>query len=528
VRVVIKLAGISLILFLAMLYATYNLFSIIPTSFVPPEDQGYLFGAYFLPDAASLDRTSAVGARAAAIFAKHPAVKDVAEVSGYSLIDEQNKTNAGALFVSLKEFKEREAPDMQASALMEAVSREFSDIKEAIVLPINPPAIPGLGTTGGVEFWIQSRGEGGLARLEAVVRDFIAKAQQRPELMGVSSTIQTASQQLFVDVDREKAETLGVPIGEVYDALQTLFGSLYVSQFNKFSRLWQVIIQAEASYRSRPDDLGQIYIRTRSGKMSPLKAVVTTRYTTGPDLVTRFNNFPAAKVTGDAAFGYSSGQALAAMEEVARQVLPPDFGFAWSGQAFEQKKTGGTSFVAFVFGIVMVFLILAAQYEKWSLPFSVLLAVPFALFGALLAIWLRDKDNDVYFQIGLITLIALAAKNAILIVEFAVIKRKEGLPVFDAAIEAARLRLRPIVMTSLAFILGCVPLAIAQGASANSRQSIGTGVIGGMLGATGIAVFFVPLFFWLLERVSERFSRSAEKETVAAHPPAPPAEKPKE
>jgi multidrug efflux pump len=493
----------SLAIFGVLLFAVWTLFRIVPTSFVPEEDQGYVFGAYFLPDAASLDRTEKVAGRVTKAFADHPAVQDVAEFSGYSLIDSQNKGNAGVAFVSLKDYSERGSRDLEAPALIRQAGMAMAQIKEGIALPLNPPAIPGLGTTGGFEFWIQSRGTGTYAQLEEVTRAFIAAAQKRPVLAGLAATIQGSNRQMRVDVDREKAESLGVPVSEVFEALQTLFGSLYVSQFNKFSRLWQVIIQAEGEYRSRPEDIENVYVRNRNGKMLPLKAVVTTRYQPGPDLVTRFNNFPAAKVTGNPAPGFSSGQALEAMEEVAGEMLPADYAFTWSGQAYEEKKAGSSSMMVFVFGMVMVFLILAAQYEAWSLPFAVILAIPFALFGALGLVWLRGIENDIYFQIGLVTLIALAAKNAILIVEFAVLKRKEGLSAFEAAVEAARLRLRPICMTSFSFVLGCIPLAIAAGASAHSRHSIGTGVIGGMLGATIIAVFFVPMFFWLLQRLSD-------------------------
>ncbi|MDH5203282.1 MAG: multidrug efflux RND transporter permease subunit, partial [Nitrospirota bacterium] len=466
VKLTIKRSIVALCLFGGMTFAVWGMFKHIPTSFVPPEDQGYLFGIYFLPDASSLDRTEAVGNRGSQIFSKHPAVKDVAQFDGYSLIDSQLKTNAGVHFVSLKDFEERykwsKMRELNARALIYSVMGEFVKIREGKVFALNPPSIPGLGTTGGFEFWIQSRGTGDFAMLDAVTQQFIARANQRPELRTVSSTVRSASQQLRVDVDRERAETLGVPVADVYDSLQTLFGSLYVSQFSKYGRLWQVIVQAEPKYRSKPEDIEQVYVRSRDNKMVPLKSVVTMRYVTGPDLVTRFNNFPAVKVTGDAAHGFSSGQAIAAMEAVAGEVLPHEYAYEWSGQAFEEKKSGGTSFLVFIFGLIMVFLILAAQYEKWSLPFGVILAVPFAIFGALLAIFLRGIENDVYFQIGLITLIALAAKNAILIFEFAVLKRKEGLSIVDAAVEAARLRLRPIVMTSFAFVMGCIPLSLPQ------------------------------------------------------------------
>jgi multidrug efflux pump len=506
VRLAIRRATVALILFGFMLAAIFGLFKHIPTSFVPTEDQGYLFGVAYLPDSASLDRTEAVGTRATDIFLKNPAVNSVAVPNGYSLLDSQLKTNAGTLFISLKDYEERKEKSMQAPAIIKEVYPQLTAIEAAQVYPVNPPSIPGLGVTGGFEFWIQYRGGGSYSEVDKVTRDFIAKASVRPELSGLSSTIHTASQKLFMDVDRQKTQALGVPIKDVYDAMQTLFGSLYVSQFDKYSQVFQVILQAESQYRVSPEDIGQIYVRTSSGEMVPLSAVVTTHYTTGPDLVSRFNGFPSAKITGSAAPGYSSGQAIGVMEELAREVLPQGFTYSWSGEAFEEKQSGGTSSVAFVFGLILVFLILAAQYESWSLPLSVTLAVPFGIFGALVAIWLRGLDNDVYFQIGLVTLVALAAKNAILIIEFAVLKYREGLSLLDAAAEAARLRLRPIVMTSFSFILGAIPLVIASGAGANSRHSIGTGVVGGMISATILAVFFVPLFFVLVERLSQWLS----------------------
>jgi hypothetical protein len=339
-----------------------------------------------------------------------------------------------------------------------------------------------------------------------VTKDFVAKASQRPELRGLTMTLNAASQQLYVSLDREQARTLGVPVGNVFGTLQALFGSLYVSQFNLYSQVWQVIVQAAPEYRSRPDDIKQVYVRSTNGSsgMVPLAAVTKLEYTSAPNLITRFNTFPAAKVTGGAAPGYSSGQALATMEAVAREVLPQGYSFGWSGQAYQEKKVGGDSAMVFIYGLIMVFLILAAQYEKWSLPFSVMMAVPFGAFGALLAVWLRGMENDVYFQIGLLTLVGLAAKNAILIVEFAVMKHEEGMPILEAAVEAARLRFRPILMTSLAFILGAIPLVIATGAGANSRHSIGTGIVGGMTAATVLAIFFVPMFFRLFEGLSEK------------------------
>lgn len=511
VRFILNRAALSLAIFGAVLFGLFWLFKTIPTSFVPEEDQGYLFAAVLMPDASSLDRTEEVVEAAGRIFREQPATLDVATVSGFSLLDSQIKTNSGTVFVSLKDFDERQTPELRADRVMQVTGKEMGKFDKGLAFPINPPPIPGLGSTGGFEFWVQSKGTGEYQQLSRVVGNLLRKALERPELGKLTATINAASQQLLVDLNREKAVLYGIPIQDVYDTLQTLFGSLYVSQFNKFSRLWQVIVQAESAYRVSPEELDQIYVRNQEGKMIPLSSVLTVSYVTGPDLVTRFNNFPAAKITGNPAPGYSSGQALAAIEELAGQELPEGYGYAWSGQAYEEKQSGGASFLVFVFGMVMVFLILAAQYEKWSLPLAIMMALPFALFGALTAIWMRGINNDVYFQIGLVTLIALAAKNAILIVEFAVQKREEGLSIFESALEASRLRLRPIFMTAFSFILGCVPLALASGASARSRHSIGTGVIGGMLGATVIAIFFIPLFYTLFQKMSERVSQKEEK-----------------
>ncbi|HEV7834715.1 MAG TPA: multidrug efflux RND transporter permease subunit [Caballeronia sp.] len=531
VQLVIKRFVIALLLFVGMIAVAVLMGKSIPTSFLPPEDQGYLLGAVIMPDAASLDRTGDVTRHVTDYFMKQPAVGSITVIDGFSLLDSQNKNNAAAFFVGFRSFDERykwaNIRTQNARAVLIGAYENLSKVKEGIILPVNPPSIPGLGTTGGTEMWIQSKGDGNTTQLAAVVDDFLAKSKRRPELARVTSTFNADSQQLLVNVDRDKAETLGVPVEEVYSSMQTMFGSQYISQFNRSSRLWQVIMQAEPSYRLKPQDLDQIYVRSKTGSMVPLKAVVTTQFVTGPDLVTRFNNFPAVKITANPAVGYSTGQVLAALSEVGAQVMPSDYAIGWSGEAYEAQQAGSTSALVFVFGLIMVFLILAAQYEKWSLPVGVLMAVPFALFGALLAILLRGLENDVYFQIGLTMLVALAAKNAILIFEFAVLNRESGESIYDSAVTAATERLRPIVMTSLAFILGCVPLAIATGASANSRHSIGTGVIGGMLGATVIAVFFIPMFFYILETMSEKKGKDKPKPdphdgAQLAGPPGPP------
>ena len=517
VTLVIKRMVVAFVILAALVWAIVRLFSILPTSFVPNEDQGYVMAMAIMPDAASLDRTKSVTERVDAIFAKIPGVENRSQFAGYSLIDGGYKTNAGTFFVTLTPFEERyasikKARAENARAVLMGLHKEAREIKEGLVIPIAPPAIPGIGTTGGFEFWIQDTGGGDPARLEELTRQFLAKAAARPELSSMSTTFRARTRQLSAEVDRDKANLLGVPVQDVYSAIQAQFGSLTVSQYNEFSRVWWVILQAEPKYRQNPEDLTRLYTRSNSGEMVPLSAMVMTRWVTGPDLLPHFNGFPAAKVNGNAAPGYSSGQAIAAMEDVAREILPAGYTFAWSGLAFEEKKAGGTSAIAFGFGLIIVFLVLAAQYESWTLPGSVMMAVPFGVLGALTANWLRGLENDVYFQIGLLVLIGLGAKNAILRVSFAVELRKQGRSIMEATIEAGEQRLRPIIMTSLAFAFGCLPLAVAMGAGANARHSIGTGIIGGMIGETTLAMLYVPLLFYLFDRMSERFG-SKRKET---------------
>ncbi len=506
---------IGMLMFGGVLFATVTLFRIVPGSFVPAEDQGYIFVASIMPDAASMERTAAVSDEAVKMLLENPALNAITQIDGYSLIDSQNKTNTSSFFASLKDYGERKGEAGTAFAVIDDARKKLAGVKESILIPLNPPSIPGLGTTGGFEFYIQSMGSGSPQDLQKLTKQFVAKAREDKTLAGVSTTFSASEQQLYFDLDRARAEILGVPVSDVYQTLQAYFGSSYVSQFVEFGRIWQVIIQAEPEYRDEPLDFEQIYVRSKNGSMIPLSALATVRYVAGPGLLPRFNGFPAAKLTGSQAPGYSTGQAITAMESIAAEVLPSGYGFAWAGQAFEEKKSGGTSSSAFIFGLIMVFLILAAQYEKWSLPVGVVMAVPFAVCGALLMTWGRGLENDVYFQVGLVTLVGLAAKNAILIIEFAVENLHNGMEVNEAAIEAARLRLRPIVMTSLAFILGCVPMAIATGAGANSLHAIGTGVIGGMLASTCIASFFVPLFFVVLENATGLFSRKKKPVTEA-------------
>jgi multidrug efflux pump len=520
----IKRMVIAFVLLAFMIWGLVHLFIITPTSFVPNEDQGYIMAHMVMPDSASLQRTSQTTAKVDEIFAKHPAVAERTIINGFSLIDGQFKQNVATFFVTLKDFKERYSTKERAqkesvSALMHDVAVEARAIDTGLVIPIEPPGIPGIGTTGGFEFWIQDKGAGDPKRLDDITQQFIAKAQMRPELSHLNTTFRAASQQLKAEVDRSKAVLLGVPVEDVYSAIQAQFGSIQVSQFNQYSRVWNVILQSDAPFRRQPTDITRLYTRSNNGQMVPLSALVTTRYVTGPDFLPHFNGFPAAQITGGASPGHSSGSAIKAMEEVAKEVLPQGYDFAWSGMAYEEKKSGGTSTAAFAFGLIIVFLILAAQFESWTLPCSVMTAVPFGIFGALMFNWLRGLENDVYFQIGLLVLIGLGAKNAVLRVTFAVDLRKQGLSIMDATIKAGEERLRPIIMTSLAFILGVLPLALATGAGANARHSIGTGIIGGMIGEATLAMLYVPLFFYLFDRLAERNKKEipfvSSKETAA-------------
>jgi len=497
---------IALAAFAAVIAGIVLMFRVLPASFVPDEDQGYFFVVVEAPDTASLAVVGALADKAQKMVSADPAVQDVAVVGGYSLVDGQIRNNAAVLFASMKPFEEREDASLLTFAALPRLNRQFAALREGFVFAINPPSIPGLGTTGGFEFYIQNRGSGDPRATNQALQAYLAKARERPELAGVSTTFRAATQQLFVDLDRNKAEVLGVPVQEAFQTMQSFFGSSIAGQFSQFSRVWWVVLQADGEYRVDPNDFNKVYLRSHSGKMVPLSALITVRYVAAPKLMERFNGFPAVKVTGNPAEGYSSGQAIAAMEAVARETLPADFSFSWAGQALQEKESGGTSSIAFVAGLIVVFLLLAAQFEKWTLPLAVVLTVPIAVLGALLLTWVRGLENDVYFQVGLVTLVGLSAKNAILICEVAIEHVRAGMTVFDSALEAARARLRAIVMTSLAFGLGCVPLALASGPGANSLRAIGTGVIGGIFASTFVAIFFAPLFFWMLEGTSQKFS----------------------
>lgn len=489
--------------FAVMVGLTGLLFYAVPSSLVPQEDQGYVLAATQLPPAASLDRTQETQAIVSAQMQKNPAVQGVIAFSGFDVLSSAQKTNAGVAFVTLKDWSERTKAGEDAREIAPNIAKLNGLFRDGTVVGFNPPPIQGISTTGGFELYLQNRSGGSLELLSQTASRFVGELAKRPELAGVRTQFSTDVPQYRIDVDRDKAKTLDVPIDSIFATMQSTFGSFYVNDFTLFGRTFRVSLSAESEFRRSPEDLRFAYVRSNDGAMIPLDALVTSRRILGPDLVDRFNVFPAAKIIGNPAPGFSSGQAIAAVQDVASQTLGEDFSIGWTGSSYQEVSTAGTGYQGFIFGLVLVFLILAAQYERWSLPIAVITAVPFALFGAILAIWLRGIENDVYFQIGLVTLIGLAAKNAILIVEFAVQQHRNGKTIADAALEAARLRFRPIVMTSLAFILGVLPLAISTGAGSASRHSIGTGVVGGMLAATLIAIIFVPLAFRLVTRRAE-------------------------
>jgi multidrug efflux pump len=490
------------VVFVGIVITSIFLFKYTPTSFVPPEDQGYVITAVMLPDGATISRTSKTTEAVRSAIASDPASAFQFAVNGYDLIGGGNKSNAATMFVRLKDWAERES---SASDIVKKLFGIGMMQPDGLAIAFNPPSIRGLGNSGSMEIYVQSRSDTDPLRLFVAVNLFIEALKKEPRLTDINSFFRPNVPQIFIEVDEAKAMSLGIPISSIYDTLQSTMSSLYVNDFNKSGRTYRVQLQAEAPYRMSPDDLGKVYVRSNTGAMIPLSAISTVRSIVGAEQLERFNGLLSAKVLAGGAPGVSSGDTIKLVEKIAKESLPEGYQMAWTGQAYQEKRTGSAALFAFGFAIIMVFLILAAQFETWALPLAVIMAVPFALTGALIAILVRGMPNDIYFQIGLITLIGLAAKNAILIVEFASQKMEEGMPLIEAAVEAARLRFRPIVMTSMAFVFGIVPLVFATGAGAAARQSMGTGVFGGMILATFIATIFIPLFFvWLSKHQKDR------------------------
>jgi HAE1 family hydrophobic/amphiphilic exporter-1 len=480
----------------------------LPTSFLPTEDYGYMYVNVQLPPAASMERTDQALKKVEAILAKTAGVQYYTTISGFSNLSRVSASYQGFFFIALKPWAERTTAELQVQGIADTLNKEMAtQAPEANCIAILPPAIPGLGNAGGFSLYIQDRSGGTVQFLDQNLQNFLAAARKRPELANVTSQFNSSVPQIYADVDRDKVLKQGVAISDVYQTLQAYLGGLFLNQFNRFGRQYRVFLQGEGMERMSEADIKSYYVRNNSGQMVPLSALLTTRQITGPEYTNRFNLYRSAQVIGSAAPGYSSGQALAALDEVAKQTLPPEMGYDWADLSYQEQKASGSATTSFALSLVFVFLILAALYESWSLPFSVLLSIPVAVFGAFTGLLLRGYDLDVYSQIGLIVLIGLSAKNAILIVEFARGEMAKGRNLLDATLEGARLRLRPILMTSFAFIMGCVPLWIASGSGASGRRILGTVVIAGMFAATGIAIFLIPAIFYLVERFSMKFGK---------------------
>ena len=500
-RLLVRKLAIPLVLLLGVAGASWFVGRELPSGFVPEEDQGYATIGVQLPDAASLQRTREVVAKIDRAIAGIDGIDYRTMVAGFSFFTRTAASYVGTGFVSLKPWDQR-GEGQHARDIVAKLNAAFAQIPEARVFAIMPPAIPGISSAGGFSMMLQDRSGGSVKFLAENAMRFVAEASKRPELAGVRPNFSPGVPQLFAEVDKEKALKQGVPLSEVYNALQTFLGGAYVNDFTRFGRQWRVFVQAAPEFRTSAEDLREFYVRNTRGEMVPLSTLVTTRSTTGPEYTMRFNLFRAAEIQGTAAPGYSSGQALAALEEVAQKTLPAEMSYAWNALSYQEKISQGGSTKVLGLSLVFVFLILAALYESWSLPFSVLLSTPVAILGAYLGLLSQRFDNNVFAQIGLVMLVGLTAKNAILIVEFAKYQLEAGKPLIEAALEGARLRLRPIIMTSLAFIFGCLPLVFASGAGAGGRQVMGVTVVAGMVAATALGIFFIPALFVFMERIT--------------------------
>ena len=508
----------TMLAFAALLAATLWGFAHLPTGFLPTEDQGYLIAGLQLPDAASQPRTRRVVEQVNRIIAETPGVAEWNTVGGSSLFDGATASNAATFYVVLKPWGERTDPSLSQEAIVKNLRARLDTVQDAIAFAFPPPAIDGLGVAGGFQMQLQDRGGVGLDALGAMVEEMVRDGEAQSGLASLNSSFRAGVPQLYADIDRDKVKSLGIPLSDVFDTLQAYLGSTYVNDFNLFGRTYQVRVQAEPAFRLTPSDVRNLDVRNAKGEMVPLGTVVDVQETIGPQIILRYNLYPTAVITGEAAQGYSSGQALTLMEEMARSKLTPAMGFEWTGISYQEKRVGSEAYLVFALAVLLVFLVLAALYESWSSPAAVVLVVPLALLGTVIAVALRGGDNNVYTQIGVVLLVALASKNAILIVEFAREHRARGASITTAAVDAARLRFRPILMTSFAFILGVYPLVFADGAGAASRRALGTAVFGGMITSTLLAVLFVPVFYVVCEGLGERWSRRKPPPPLA--PPA--------
>jgi hydrophobe/amphiphile efflux-1 (HAE1) family protein len=506
VSVCIRRSTIAMLMLAALVGATGGLFKQVPTTFVPEEDQGYFLAAVLLPEAATLARTQETMRRVEALALQIPGVEKTIGISGVNLLVGAPQSHAGLLVVRLKEWSQRTTPETKLGAVIGNFYKQAQGITEAQIMPFNPPPIPGLSATGGFSMMIQDKAGKGAKALEEVANNFVVAAQARPEIGSAFSKLQTSTPAIRIHVDREKAKKLGVPLSEVFSTLQAMLGGLQVNDFSRFGRTYKVTMQAESEFRDNTEALGLLFVRSNQGHMVPLSTLVSTEKTGTPSVLKRFNGYTAAEIGGKPAADFSSGEALAALAAVAAETLPDGYGFEWAGLSRQEQESAGQTGPILALALVVVFLFLAALYESWAVPFAVLLSLPFGIFGAMFALWITGAPGSVYTQIGLVLVIGLAAKNAILIVEFAKMKYEQGKSLRDAALEAAELRLRPILMTSFAFILGVVPLVLASGAGAAARITLGLSVFGGMLMATMLAIFMVPVLYYLVQGIAEKIS----------------------
>ena len=514
VHMFVRRVAVMMVLFAGVVAATGFGFMTVPGGFIPDEDQGYFYANVKLPDSASLERTQEVLDGITQTLMETPGVSDVITIGGYSLLDQLQSSNGGAAIAVLEDWSSRPDPELHAIAIANAVTAKLLQIEEGTSFAFIPPPIQGLGNAGGFEYMLQDRGAAGVQQLQTIADDLAFAGNQDPVLSRVNNGFRANVPQLYLDLDRTKAKTLGIPLSDIFDTLQAYLGSAYVNDFNLFGRTYRVMIQADSQFRSRVEDIRSLEVRDQAGNMIPLGTLMAVEDTVGPQAITRYNLYPAASITGSPRPGFSSGEAVAAMQSLSRQLLPQSMGYEWTGTTYQQLGAGSQTPIIFDLAFIFVFLFLAAQYESWLIPISVLLTIPFSLLGAIVATWARALDNNVYTQIGLVLLIGLSAKTAILIVEFAKqLRDEEGKDTLEAAVEAARLRFRPLLMTALSFVLGVLPLLVASGAGSASRRSLGTAVFGGMLLSTVIGVFLTPVFFVLVQKLRDR---SAKAPTPAA------------
>ena len=515
-RVLVKLSVVMILVFVGGVAFTGWQFTQVPTGFLPEEDQGYVLMGVQLPDAASLERTQEVLDKIDGILEDTPGIANWVSLGGFSILDGSATSNAATLFVVMKPWSERTTPETQQDAILAHLRRELGTLQECTAFPFVPPSVPGLGNGGGFQMELQDRSNVGLQELQSMTDELVANGNAQSGLTGLNSTFRSRVPQLFAEVDRTKAKSLGVPLDELFGTLQTYLGSAYVNDFNEFGRTWQVKVQADHQFRIQENDVRELEVRNRDGEMVPVGSLVSLDRSFGPQVLRRYNLFTAASITGIPAPGKSSGEALALMEQLADEALPPGMGYEWTTMAFQEKKVGSEALLIFGLAIILVFLVLAAQYESWTAPMAVIMVVPLSILGTVLALQMRGFDNNLYTQIGIVLLIGLASKNAILIVEFARGKREEGMAITDSAVEAARSRFRPILMTAISSIAGFVPLVIAVGAGAASRQAIGTAVVGGMAAATIMSLVFTPAFFATMQWIGELFSRKKKPDAPSA------------